>query len=394
MDFLIIDPTTVILSVAVILLSAAGAMANPFFRSVGPATPPDAPGETEDGGGTAPRTPLPQATVLITVHDQADSLGRNLPAFLSQDYPDYRVVVVGEKGDGETEDILKRLAARHSRLYYTLIPESSRYMSRKKLQVTLGVKAAGSEWIVLTEATMRPQSDRWLATMATHFANDCNLVMGYAGFDDATPGYRRFIRLREACYLLRRARRGRALSTNMANLAFRKSDFLRHNGFRGNLQLVRGEYEFLVNRYAERGRTRVVLSPAAWLTEEAPGNRTWLNTYLYHIAALPLLSHTGSMRLLRFADHLLPHLSLAAGLAAVAWGLLAHNALPLASGVLALLVLAVARTLIAARAMRRFGIAIPAPLLPFYEWSVVAHNALMHLHYWRADKNDFTSHKL
>ena len=109
MDFLIIDPTTVILSVAVILLSAAGAMANPFFRSVGPDTPPDAPGETEDGGGTAPRMPLPQATVLITVHDQADSLERNLPAFLSQDYPDYRVVVVGEKGDGETEDILLSL---------------------------------------------------------------------------------------------------------------------------------------------------------------------------------------------------------------------------------------------------------------------------------------------
>ena len=61
---------------------------------------------------------------------------------------------------------------------------------------------------------------------------------------------------------------------------------------------------------------------------------------------------------------------------------------------LALLVLAVARTLIAARARRRFGIAIPVLLLPFYEWSVVAHNALMHLHYWRADKNDFTSHKL
>ena len=40
MDFLIIDPTTVILSVAVILLSAAGAMANPFFKSVGPDTPP------------------------------------------------------------------------------------------------------------------------------------------------------------------------------------------------------------------------------------------------------------------------------------------------------------------------------------------------------------------
>lgn len=56
MDFLIIDPTTVILSVAVILLSAAGAMANPFFRSVGPDTPPDAPGETEDGGENAQST--------------------------------------------------------------------------------------------------------------------------------------------------------------------------------------------------------------------------------------------------------------------------------------------------------------------------------------------------
>ncbi len=55
-------------------------------------------------------------------------------------------------------DFLKRTAAENPHLYYTYIPESSRYMSRKKLQITLGVKAAKYEWIILTEPNLHAQA--------------------------------------------------------------------------------------------------------------------------------------------------------------------------------------------------------------------------------------------
>ena len=58
------------------------------------------------GGGCLP------LTLLITVQQkQAQMLERHLPQFLSQDYaPGFEVVVVAEKGDSDTEDVLNRYA--------------------------------------------------------------------------------------------------------------------------------------------------------------------------------------------------------------------------------------------------------------------------------------------
>ena len=107
---------------------------------------------------------MPSVSIVITAHDNAAELRRNLPLVLAQQYPgNFQVIVVAEKGDSETENVLKLLSA-DKHLYYTLIPESSRYMSRKKLSITIGVKAAKSEWIMLVEPSCRPEAEHWLAT--------------------------------------------------------------------------------------------------------------------------------------------------------------------------------------------------------------------------------------
>lgn len=87
---------------------------------------------------------------------------RILPAFLSQDYPgNFKVIVVAWKSDSDDEDVLKRYSS-DPHLYTTYIPDSSRYMSRKKLAITIGVKAAQTEWVIMTDITSRPDSGQWL----------------------------------------------------------------------------------------------------------------------------------------------------------------------------------------------------------------------------------------
>ena len=49
-------------------------------------------------------------------------------------------------------------------------------MSKSKLAVALGVKAAHNEWIVMVNADCRPQSDLWLKTLASRMDSDANLV--------------------------------------------------------------------------------------------------------------------------------------------------------------------------------------------------------------------------
>lgn len=388
-----------------VALAILGSLINPFLRSLrfpklASSEDTEASSETESpaediSSQNEVSEKRPPITVLITAHDNLPELERNLPMFLKQQYPaDYQVIVVCQSTDGETLDFLKRTAAENPHLYYTYIPESSRYMSRKKLQITLGVKAAKNEWILMTEPNCKPENDKWLMTMARNCQEPNHLVLGYVGFDEETKGVRRFESIRKAFYLLRRAQHSYGYRTHMPNVAFRKSDFMREQGYQGNLELIRGEYDFLVNKYAQCGETSVELDSDAWLIHDEPSSKAWHNAHLYLQASRRSLSRVASMHTLMFFDHLLPHLSLIASIATLAYGIIMHDWILTGCAGFAFLLLFILRMIIANKAIKHFDDEISIIKLPFYEYGIVWRNLANKLRYWRADKNDFTSHKL
>ena len=77
-------------------------------------------------------TELPPLSVIIVTKDSGSALTKNLPAILEQDYPEFEVVVINDKSAGEDENILKLLSDKYNNLYHTFIPETARYVSRKK----------------------------------------------------------------------------------------------------------------------------------------------------------------------------------------------------------------------------------------------------------------------
>ncbi len=392
-----ISLTTIIAGAVVVILAILGSLINPFLRSL---RFPEQPLLVDESTAESTATPssngkLQPISVLITAHDNLQELERNLPMFLRQQYAaDYQVIVVCQSTDGETQDYLKRMAAENSHLYYTYIPESSRYMSRKKLQITLGVKAAKYEWIILTEPTCKPENDKWLATMARQCQEPNHMVLGFVGFNEETKGVRRFECIRKAYYLLRRAQQTYGYRTHMPNVAFRKSDFMKEQGYQGNLELVRGEYDFLVNKYALCGETAVELDCDAWLVHDEPTDKAWHNAHLYLLASRKSLDRAMSMRTLMFFDHLMPHLSLIASIATLAYSILTENWILTGCAGFALILLFVLRMIIANKAIKHFDDELGMFLLPFYEYGIIWRNFANKLRYWHADKNDFTSHKL
>ena len=379
---MIISTTTIIAGAVVVLLAVLGSLINPFLRSL-------------RFQKTETAENQPPVSILITAHDNLAELERNLPMFLRQQYAaDYQVIVVCQSTDGETQDFLKRTAAENPHLYYTYIPESSRYMSRKKLQITLGVKAAKHEWIILTEPNCRPSNDKWLQTMVRQCQDPNHLVLGYVALDEETNSVRRFDSIRKAYYVLRRAQQTYGYRSHMPNVAFRKSDFMKEQGYQGNLEYVRGEYDFLVNKYALCGDTATELDCDAWLIREAPSNKSWHNAHLYLQASRKSLERAGSMRTLMFFDHLMPHLSLIATLAVAAYSILMKNWILTGCAGFSFLLLFIVRMLIANKAIRHFDDGIAMFKLPFFEYGIIWRNLATKLRYWRADKNDFTSHKL
>ena len=64
-------------------------------------------------------------SIVMTVHDQAELLEQNLPAFLTLTYEgQYEVIVVDDMSTDETPDVLKRIKAEYPRLYSTFLPSS------------------------------------------------------------------------------------------------------------------------------------------------------------------------------------------------------------------------------------------------------------------------------
>ena len=401
---MLIDLTSIVASGILIVLAVISWFANPFFRARNLFSPHQSlDDETLDAENPQaevqpskepPFKKWPRISILITAHDNALELDNHLPTLLSQDYPGiFEVIVVAEKGDGSTEDVLKRYL-NNRKLYYTFIPDSSRYMSRKKLMITLGVKAARYEWILLTEASSTPLSDTWLKTFAKNMTDDTNLVLGYSNYAKEAPAYYRFEQLRNACYCLNKAKGGIAYRTNSNNVAFKKEEFINKGGYRGNLQFLRGEYDFLVNKYAKREQTAVETDINSWVVDAKPSKKAWRQLHANYLCVRQQLRRNKRFRLIYNFDHCMFHLNYLAILLALVFSILTSRWILTGVAAIMLILTIVIRSRMAKKVLKRSKTEIPIWKVVPYEISILWKTIKYFFWYLRTDKTEFSSHKI
>ena len=401
---MLIDLTSIVASGILIVLAVISWFANPFFRARNLFSPHQSlDDETLDAENPQaevqpskepPFKKWPRISILITAHDNALELDNHLPTLLSQDYPGiFEVIVVAEKGDGSTEDVLKRYL-NNRKLYYTFIPDSSRYMSRKKLMITLGVKAARYEWILLTEASSTPLSDTWLKTFAKNMTDDTNLVLGYSNYAKEAPAYYRFEQLRNACYCLNKAKGGIAYRTNSNNVAFKKEEFINKGGYRGNLQFLRGEYDFLVNKYAKREQTAVETDINSWVVDAKPSKKAWRQLHANYLCVRQQLRRNKRFRLIYNFDHCLFHLNYLAILSALVFSILTSRWILTGVATIMLILTIVIRSRMVKKVLKRSKTEIPIWKVVPYEISILWKTIKYFFWYLRTDKTEFSSHKI
>ena len=215
---------------------------------------------------------LPPVSVIICAKNEEYKLPKYLPTVLRQDYPDFQVVVVDDCSEDETWDVLENMKKEYPHLYTTRIHFDPVFKHGKKMALSLGIKAAKNEIMILTDADCMPVSPNWLRTMVRNYQAQTEIVVGYSPVKYEEGLLNRLIRfdnLFTAMQYLSAAIARRAYMGVGRNLSYTRSLFFKSKGFLPHVQLLSGDDDLFVNKVATKQNVAVEISPESFVETRA-----------------------------------------------------------------------------------------------------------------------------
>lgn len=202
-------------------------------------------------------------SIIVCAHDEEENLRELIPALLSQDYAAFEVVIVNDRSNDNTYDFLLEETKKDPRLKMVNVKAVPDHVNSKKYAVTLGIRAASNEWILLTDADCRPATNRWIASMSEHFEQQSQIVLGFSPYQQKPGFLNLLIRFESLLTALQYVSLALVKNPYMGvgrNLAYRKSLFLEKKGFNNYLHVMGGDDDLFVNQHATSKNTRVQLN--------------------------------------------------------------------------------------------------------------------------------------
>lgn len=203
-------------------------------------------------------------SVIVCAHDEENNLKTLIPDLLNQDHPNFEIIIVDDRSNDDSRELLREAAAKDSRLRFIGIDSTPARMNSKKYAITLGIKIAKNEQIILTDADCRPASVHWLSRMSESFGVQTQFVLGYSPYYKEKGFLNTFIRfetLFTAIQYIGFALIGFPYMGVGRNLAYRKSLFVSAKGFQDFLPVLGGDDDIFVNQHAKKTNTNLCIGP-------------------------------------------------------------------------------------------------------------------------------------
>lgn len=249
-------------------------------------------------------------SVIICAKNEEQHLIKNLPLVLKQDYPEYEVIVVDDYSQDDSKVILEDYERKYPHLRIITVKEDRPYKIGKKFPLTLGIKGAKYDTVVLTDADCIPASDQWLKEITAHFNDKIEIVLGYGAYQKLPGLLNKLIRFDTfiiAMQYFSFAIKGKTYMGVGRNLAYKTEVFFRNKGFANHTHIASGDDDLFIHRVANKDNVAVVYSHEShtistpkktfseWVWQKkrhlttAPLYRKSIKLFLGYVYLLPLL---------------------------------------------------------------------------------------------------------
>jgi len=226
-----------------------------------------------------PKTKTQQhaVSVIICARDEDENLARNLPGVLVQSYPStYEVVAVNDNSLDDSKYILQELKKTFKSLHVVELTQEAVHIAGKKYPLSIGIREAKHEVLLLTDADCVPASEHWIEKMQDGYDDHIEIVLGYGAYHKTKGLLNKLIRFETfhtALQYLSYALAGLPYMGVGRNLSYKKSLFFSNKGFASINHIPSGDDDLFINKAATKNNTAVVIDPDA-VTRSIP-RTTW-----------------------------------------------------------------------------------------------------------------------
>ncbi len=226
-------------------------------------------------------------SVVICARDEDENLARNLPGVLVQQYSSsHEVVVVNDNSVDDSKYILQELKKTFKSLNPVELTQEAKLISGKKYPLSIGIREAEHEVLLLTDADCVPASEHWIQKMQDGYDDGIEIVLGYGAYHKKKGLLNKLIRFETfhtALQYLSYALAGMPYMGVGRNLSYRKDLFLRNKGFSFINHIPSGDDDLFINKVATKDNTAVVIDPDA-ITRSIPKTswKGWLRQKSRH----------------------------------------------------------------------------------------------------------------
>lgn len=228
-------------------------------------------------------------SLIMAVKNEEDIIKDNVMKWLKAMPEDCDMVVADDQSWDSTPKILEKLEEENPALHIVYLQEDRVRLSGKKFALTLAIKGAKQEAVLLTDADCYPKTEECVPLFSEKFEKGYSMVLGHSPIvGDA--GFAGWLQKMEGL-------NGAISFTGFSSLgifymgigraiAYSKTTFLELGGFKALYKLPYGDDDLFVQKFGKHFKKTLLLNPKAFVeTKAIEGIVAYWNQKRRHLSA-------------------------------------------------------------------------------------------------------------
>ena len=237
-------------------------------------------------------------SLVLYTKNKAELLKKQLPIFSKQKHENYEIVLINHASTDNSLEVMEKFQKKNPTLKIIDVKNNETFWASKKYALTLGIKAAKHEQLVLSSIDYEPQSTSWLEYMAGA-SIEKPLVIGFKKFNQPKRNF--FYHFFDFMHIIKNytlGKMGLHFNGDSANVSYTKTLFFSTNGFVHHMNIPFGETKLFTNEVAKKSNTTFCLHQDAEVAHaQKPSFKSWFREQtkneltLRHCKIVPQLSN-------------------------------------------------------------------------------------------------------